>query len=465
MILKENSIRKIIRQLLIIETDQSFGGNISNSRVRDRSKDFSSDGSDSDYTSADVSNDDLSKADIPGFEKKLKSAGAKRSVNINSVRQMAAATGLRIDFIYGVQSRESGGKESAMALNPHLLSVPSKWASGVGINETDRKAIIKAWKAAGIETKKPSANPGNKYSGSYFNAHKSPNNKKFDDMYKISPTGTITGAALGLYQVLGWFMLSDYGNDGAALYDDFKRDPLGYSNKSFIKWVNHKSNSKFKSYVNGGENSWGKAVKKYYGGNSTDYTNHVKEYARYFRESLESSKKKPNNSSSSSEDWSGKLGKFTKRGINFHKILDNKNNYRAGIKNKHTNPTVEFWQKLKNNYKIKNVISLNADEGGRAAANNAVKAGLNVFKNFIHEDDMGNKSAFDKAKQMLKDGNTLIHCTHGADRTGAYVGRYYMEELGWDFDRAMADTKKYGGHKSAAGYKSARDFLKNGPAQ
>ena len=147
MILKENSIRKIIRQLLIMETDQSFGGSISNSRVRDRSKDISSDGSDSDYTSADVSNDDLSKADIPGFEKKLKSAGAKRSVNINSVRQMAAATGLRIDFIYGVQSRESGGKESAMALNPHLLSVPSKWASGVGISEEERKRIIdgKAW--------------------------------------------------------------------------------------------------------------------------------------------------------------------------------------------------------------------------------------------------------------------------------------------------------------------------------
>lgn len=296
MILKENSIRKIIRQLLIMETDQSFGGSISNSRVNDRSKDFSSDGSDSDYTSADVSNDDLSKADIPGFEKKLKSAGAIRSVNINSVRKMAADTDLRIDFIYGVQSRESGGKESAMALNPHLLSVPSKWASGVGINETDRKAIIEAWKKVGIETKKASANPDNKYSGSYFNAHKSPNNKKFDAMYKISPTGTITGAALGLYQVLGWFMLPDYGNDGAALYADFKRDPLKYSNKSFIKWVNHESNSKFKSLVNEGEDKWSKAVSMYYGANSIDYTNHVKEYAKYFRESLTSadSDEKPN---------------------------------------------------------------------------------------------------------------------------------------------------------------------------
>ena len=446
MILKENSIRKIIRQLLIMETDQSFGGSISNSRVRDRSKDISSDGSDSDYTSADVSNDDLSKADIPDFKKKLKSAGAKRSVNINSVRQMAAATGLRIDFIYGVQSRESGGKESAMALNPHLLSVPSKWASGVGISEEERKRIIENWKKVGIETRKASANPGNKYSGSYFNAHKSPNNKKFDAMYKISPTGTITGAALGLYQVLGWFMLKDYGDSGKALYDDFKRDPLGYSNKSFVKWVNHKSNSKFKSLVNEGERNWSKAVSMYYGANSSDYTNHVKEYAKYFRESLESSKKKPNNSSSSSEDWKGKLGKFTASDINFHKLIKGgTNNYRSGMKPRHVNASVDFFKSLKKDYNIDTVITLNADNSGRSASNNAKTAGMNVM--YAPASDSGGKLgiqnySFDQIVNQLDKGNTLVHCTHGADRTGAVVGRYYAKK-GMSVEEALKNAYKY----------------------
>ena len=241
---------------------------------------------DSSLTSTDISNDSLSDVDIGSFEEKLSASGAKRSANMNSVRQMAAATGLRIDFVYGIQTRESGGKESAMALNPHLLSVPdTKWATDVGINEEERKRIIKEWKNVGVETRKPIDNPENKYSGSYFNAHTT-NKDVFDKMYTISPIGTITGAALGLYQVLGWFMLSDYGNDGAVLYDDFKNNPLSYSNKSFVKWVNHKSNAKFKKLVNDGESNWREAVKKYYGGDSTDYTNHVIEYAKYFRESL-----------------------------------------------------------------------------------------------------------------------------------------------------------------------------------
>lgn len=470
----EKEIRAVIKKVLIKEQSEraggsaefgSFGGVGIGSRGSGASDDENTGAND-----IDISDDDLKYIDVDELNSKLKTLGAKRTANINSVRRMAVATGLRIDFVYGIQTRESGGKAKAMALNPHLLSTPNtRYATNVGINEKERKRIIAAWKAKGVETRKESVSKI-KNSGSYFNAH-TKNKDVFDKMYKISPTGTITGAALGLYQVLGYFMLGEYGNDGTSLYNNFQANPIDYSQRAFIKWVNHSSNSKFKSLVNSGENNWSEAVTMYYGKNNTDYVNHVKEYARYFRESVNSIERTDNldgkgNSRPSSglDSWKGRLGERTGGGINFHKILDNRNNYRAGIKNKHTNPTVDFWKELSEEYGIKNVISLNADEGGRSAANNAKEAGLNVFKNFIYEDDMGNRSAFDKAKEMLKDGNTLIHCTHGADRTGAYVGRYYMEEFNWDFNRAMADTKKYGGHKSGANYKSARDFLEFGPA-
>ena len=169
------------------------------------------------------------------------------------------------------------------------------------------------------------------------------------------------------------------------------------------------------------------------------------------------------NTTGGKDSWKGRLGSETRGGINFHKILDGKNNYRGGIKGKHTNPTVDFWKELYEEYKIKNVIALSGDKVGKLAANNAEKAGLKVYRNFINENNMGNRSKFNNAKNILRQGNTLIYCTHGADRTGAYVGRYYMEELGWDFNKARSDTRKYGGHKPGSGYKSARDFLEFGP--
>ena len=89
--------------------------------------------------------------------------------------------------------------------------------------------------------------------------------------------------------------------------------------------------------------------------------------------------------------------------------------------------------------------------------------GLNVFKNLLHEGDIKKGPGFDKVKSMLNQGDTLIHCTAGADRTGAYVGRYYMDELNWDYEKARSHTKSFGGEKSGSNYKTTREFLKYGP--
>lgn len=437
MILSESSIRKIIKRLVEIDT-----ANVGSSNIR------SGLGSDSNNEdNIDISGDDLADVNIDELNSKLKSSGAQRSADITSVRKMAAATGLRVDFVYGIQTRESGGKAKAMALNPHLLSVPNtRYATNVGINEEQRKKIITAWKQAGVETRKPAVS-GKKYSGSYFNAHRSPNNQIFDKMYKISPTGTITGAALGLYQVLGYFMLGEYSNNGTNLYQDFQANPVDYSQRAFIKWVNHSSNSKFKSLVNSGENNWAEAVAMYYGEGNTDYINHVKEYARYFRSSLGSLSK--NSSKSKGKDkssWKGRLGTETARGINFHKlVMGGKNNYRSGMKPKHVTANKEFFEGLKKDFKINTVITLNGDNGGKAASDAAKAAGLNVM--YAPSSDSGGSLNmqnynFDQIVAQLDKGNTLVHCTHGADRTGAVVGRYYIRK-GMSQDAALKNTYKY----------------------
>jgi protein tyrosine/serine phosphatase len=67
------------------------------------------------------------------------------------------------------------------------------------------------------------------------------------------------------------------------------------------------------------------------------------------------------------------------------------------------------------------------------------------------------ESEFEKIKALLKEGSNLIHCTHGADRTGSVVGKYYMDELGWTAEQAGADAKKHGGHK----YKENIEFITN----
>lgn len=437
MLLSESSIRKIIRRLFEIDT-----ANVGSSNIRSGSGSSSSSNGDD----IDISEDDLKDINVEDLKGKLKVLGAKRSANIKSVRKMAAATGLRIDFVYGIQTRESGGAAKAMALNPHLLSVPNtRYATDVGIDENERKRIINEWKAKGVETRKPSVT-GKKYSGSYFNAHKSPNNEIFTKMFKISPTGTITGAALGLYQVLGYFMLGEYGNNGNSLYNDFQANPIKYSQRAFIKWVNHKSNSKFKRLVNSGENNWSDAVAMYYGQGSTDYINHVKEYAKYFRQSVDSFKKKANNSRSGKDSWKGRLGKETARDINFHKLIKGgSNNYRSGMKPKHVNANKEFFKGLKKDFNIDTVITLNSDFGGKAASDAAKAAGLKVM--YAPSSDSGGSLdmrnyTFDQIERQLDKGNTLIHCTHGADRTGAVIGRYYIRKGMAEAD-ALANTYKY----------------------
>ncbi len=375
---------------------------------------------------------------------------------IERCNQLGEELGIDPAFIYATESKESNHNPKAMAWNLHI-ALGSKWATKAGVDKIDS---VKAKEMRAATLKFTHTKVGSNGASFYGKSAK----KAFEAAYKISPWHAIAGGAWGLYQVLGAYTLPKYGNDPTAWKASFDSNPVNYSAESFRTWVGLPEKNGFKEAINKGD--YHTTTKMYYGKDDNAYRSYIASKVLKWKNKLSKGeeassgdKKKLNK-----ESWKGRLGKRIKGGINFHRILDNNNNYRAGIKNKHTNPTVKFWKELSQEYGIKNVISLNADEGGRAAANNAEKAGLTVFKNFIGENSMGNRSAFDKAKNMLKSGNTLIHCTHGADRTGAYVGRYYMEDFGWNIEKAKKDTKKYGGHKPGPDYKSARDFLINGPA-
>lgn len=141
------------------------------------------------------------------------------------------------------------------------------------------------------------------------------------------------------------------------------------------------------------------------------------------------------------------LGRVTGGGINFHEMKDGKNNYRAGLKPKYTLLSLDFFKSLKDNFGIKRIISLNGSSEWEGADLPKLITEAGMQHAHIPMGTVPTRQEFDKIVALLKEGNNLIHCAHGADRTGSVVGRYYLEELGWPMDQVEKETKKYGGHK------------------
>lgn len=159
------------------------------------------------------------------------------------------------------------------------------------------------------------------------------------------------------------------------------------------------------------------------------------------------------------DSWRGRLGTETGRGINFHKLEDGRNNYRGGLDEEKTTASRELFEELKNDYGIRKVVTLNADDGGRGIPALVKEAGLESLYVPMGDNDWPSRSTFEEIKNALRSGNTLVHCSHGADRTGAIVGRYYIEDLGWDVNATIDHTKRLGGHKLPG----MKKFLINGP--
>jgi hypothetical protein len=158
-------------------------------------------------------------------------------------------------------------------------------------------------------------------------------------------------------------------------------------------------------------------------------------------------------------------GTELKRTSNFMRIKhDTLNNYRAAQMSNDRN----FFRFLKKEHKIERIISLaqlsksrngngkthgfptrfGKGDDGRIKVEKTMKreveeAGLEYYHTFLGTNGP-KSSAWAKIKEMMSKGNTLIHCTHGADRTGAVAGRWMVEKYGISCREAYKDALKHG---------------------
>jgi len=147
--------------------------------------------------------------------------------------------------------------------------------------------------------------------------------------------------------------------------------------------------------------------------------------------------------------------KFDPTEFNFNEIPDKKNNWRSA------QITADLLPYVIEKYGIKNVIRMNGDgddskhrskypETSKSTEEQICKDKGCTF-NFINSHD-GFKSgegyavSIKKTSDILKQGNTLIHCAHGADRTGGMVAAY-LKNSGYmtDKDQLWKYTTQYNG--------------------
>jgi hypothetical protein len=141
--------------------------------------------------------------------------------------------------------------------------------------------------------------------------------------------------------------------------------------------------------------------------------------------------------------------------FNFHLIPDGKNNYRSAQFTKEELPYV-----IKK-YGIKNIIRLNGDgtdsqhksSYGQTPKSEEEKIcnELGCKFHFInahssYKSGEGYIGSINQVIPILNEGNTLIHCAHGADRTGYLVASYLQKEnIITNKDDLWAYTTQYNG--------------------
>ena len=137
-------------------------------------------------------------------------------------------------------------------------------------------------------------------------------------------------------------------------------------------------------------------------------------------------------------EWSVE-GTSTGSGSNFHRIGDS-TNYRSA------QPPIskEFFEFIRE-YGIENILNLrgNISMDGISEDKAVSDAGLNYISIPLG-DKPPSTPDWDTIKSLLDSGNTLVHCQHGADRTGSVIARWEVESGLKNPKEAYNDSKKYG---------------------
>ena len=154
------------------------------------------------------------------------------------------------------------------------------------------------------------------------------------------------------------------------------------------------------------------------------------------------------------EGGEGKKSRFMK--IKY----DNLNNYRSA----RPFASVKLFDMFRTLYGIERVITLDArkyKKGTKAQLGDVVKAveDSGLEKLYV---PLGSNSPDDEQwngiKEFLSQGNTLVHCTHGVDRTGAIVAGWQIENYGKDKNTVFNEALSFGFKpRTHPGYK----YLKN----
>jgi len=217
-----------------------------------------------------------------------------RRVDLDSVHKMSKATGLRPDFVFGLQARESAGDPRAMALNPRIsLSFTGKktpkgyryardipkYKGGVGSEG------YMLWKKHAEKATTELSKLG------YTTASITGVNKQgFDHpaykaMKDVDNDLAILGNALGYYQVLGYHLMPKYNYSGASIESAFLADPKKFGQDAFIIWVKKHSrgSNSFKDKCNASEDNWFDQISRYYGQPFPEYVDYVKAAAATYR--------------------------------------------------------------------------------------------------------------------------------------------------------------------------------------
>lgn len=136
--------------------------------------------------------------------------------------------------------------------------------------------------------------------------------------------------------------------------------------------------------------------------------------------------------------------KKLKKEFNFHLIPDGKNNYRSA------QLPVDILLYVIKKYGIKTIIRFNGDgNDGRHTKNHPITnredEKTTAKQVGVEFNNLSSTRHQDKVNDLLSRGNVLVHCAHGADRTGGNVGGYLHTVLKWPTDKVWAYTTQYNG--------------------
>jgi len=113
-------------------------------------------------------------------------------------------------------------------------------------------------------------------------------------------------------------------------------------------------------------------------------------------------------------------------------------------------PTINQLKLILKTYNIDRVIRMNDTEGTGITIDMERKVVESLGKEFLfinahigYEKGKGYVGSIDSIQPYLNEGNVLIHCTAGADRTGYQVGRFIKDNTNWSDDKIWKYTIQY----------------------